>query len=430
MTRRLDRRRLVQSAAAAFAFPKLVPSRVFGANERLNVAGIGVGGQGEPDISGCATENIVAICDVDPQRAAGMRGKFPTAKFYADFRRMLEQEAARIDAVTVSTPDHTHASASIMAMKLKKHVYCQKPLTHSVWEARQMAETARRQGVATQMGIQGHSEPDTRRLVELIQAGALGKVKEVHVWTDRPIWPQGLRRPADTPPAPAHLDWDLWIGPAPMRPYHPAYHPFKWRGWWDFGTGALGDMACHNMDLAFFALKPGAPGRVEAESSGVNAETAPKWSIIRWDFPALRMIWYDGGKKPPADIVKGRTLPGNGIILIGEKDTLFVPNYWGAGQFLSGAKPEDFKNVPQSLPRRDEPFDQNHYQEWIAACKGGPAALANFDYAGPMTEAVLLGNVALRAGAPIEWDAANLKVVNVASANQYVRREYRAGWSL
>src|SRR5436190_9046 len=290
---------------------------------------------------------------------------------------------------------------------------------------------------ATQMGNQGHCNPDTRRLVELIQAGVLGKVSEVHVWTDRPAnwWPQGIDRPKDTPPAPPTLNWDLWLGVAPWRPYNPAYVPFKWRGFWDFGTGALGDMACHCMDLAFFSLKLGAPGSIDAQSSGVNGETAPVWSIIQYEFPGpggqppVKMTWYDGGKKPSADFVKGRGLESNGIILIGDKDTLYVPNYWGAGSFLSGAKVEDFKNVPESLPR-PQGFERNHHQEWINACKGGPKALSNFDYSGPMTEAVLLGNVALRVGKKIQWDSKKLKVTNVPEANQYLRTQYRKGWKV
>ncbi len=321
-----------------------------------------------------------------------------------------------------------------MAMKLGKHVYCQKPLTHTVFEARQMAEVARQHKVATQMGNQGHCSPDTRRLVELIQAGALGKVSAIHVWTDRPgtWWPQGIERPKGTPPVPPTLDWDLWLGVAPPRPYHSAYVPFKWRGFWDFGTGALGDMACHCMDLAFFSLKLGAPASVEAQSSGVNEETAPNWSIITYDFPgagaSTRLIWYDGGKKPAADLVKGGELSSNGIIMVGNKDTLHVPNYWGTGSFVSGAKVEDFKSIPETLPKPPG-FERNHHQEWIEACKGGPKALSNFDYSGAMTEAVLLGNVALRAGRKILWDSKKLKVTNLPEANHYLRTEYRKGWS-
>jgi len=422
-------------AATALTFPFIASRNVLGANERLNIAGIGVGGKGASDVANVDSENIVALCDVDEINAAPTFAKYPQAKRYKDFRVMLEKEGRHIDAVTVSTPDHMHAPAAVMAMKMRKHVYCQKPLTHTVYEARVMAEVARKYKVATQMGNQGHSNPETRRLVELIQAGALGGVREVHCWTDRPIWPQGIKRPSDAPPVPSTLDWELWLGVAPWRPYNPAYVPFKWRGFWDFGTGALGDMACHNMDLPFFSLKLRDPISVEAQSSEVNEETAPSWSIITYEFPRqgdhgpVRMIWYDGGKKPSADLVKGQKLPENGVIMIGDKDTLFVPSYWGGGSFLSGAKVEDFKSVPEALPRLPG-FEKNHHQEWINACKGGAKALSNFDYSGPMAEAVLLGNVALRAGRKIEWDAKKLKVTNSPEANHYLRTEYRKGWHL
>ncbi|HYT61680.1 MAG TPA: Gfo/Idh/MocA family oxidoreductase [Haliangiales bacterium] len=436
----LTRRQFVKRSAvvgAALAFPFVARRTVLGANNRLNIAGIGVGGKGASDIANVDNENIYALCDVDEARAAETSKKYPQAKWFKDFRVMLEKEGGNIDAVTVSTPDHMHALAALMAMKMGKHVYCQKPLTHTVHEARQMAEVARQHKVATQMGNQGHCHPDTRRLVELIQAGVLGKVGEIHVWTDRPgnWWPQGIERPKETPPVPPTLDWDLWLGAAPWRPYHPAYVPFKWRGFWDFGTGALGDMACHCMDLAFFSLKLGAPTSVQAQSSGVNNETAPSWSVITYEFPAdgarpaTKLIWCDGGKKPAADLVKGAELSSNGIVLVGDKDTLYVPNYWGAGSFLSGAKMEDFKNVPETLPKPPG-FERNHHEEWLNACKGGPKALSNFDYAGPMTEAVLLGDVALRAGKKILWNSEKLTVTNAPEANQYLRTEYRKGWQM
>jgi len=436
----LTRRQFVKRSAvvgAALAFPFVARRTVLGANNRLNIAGIGVGGKGASDIANVDNENIYALCDVDEARAAETSKKYPQAKWFKDFRVMLEKEGGNIDAVTVSTPDHMHALTALMAMKMGKHVYCQKPLTHTVHEARQMAEVARQHKVATQMGNQGHCHPDTRRLVELIQAGVLGKVGEIHVWTDRPgnWWPQGIERPKETPPVPPTLDWDLWLGAAPWRPYHPAYVPFKWRGFWDFGTGALGDMACHCMDLAFFSLKLGAPTSVQAQSSGVNNETAPSWSVITYEFPAdgarpaTKLIWYDGGKKPAADLVKGAELSSNGIVLVGDKDTLYVPNYWGAGSFLSGAKMEDFKNVPETLPKPPG-FERNHHEEWLNACKGGPKALSNFDYAGPMTEAVLLGDVALRAGKKILWNSEKLTVTNAPEANQYLRTEYRKGWQM
>ena len=354
---------------------------------------------------------------------------------YADFRKMLEKEAKHIDAVIVSTPDHTHAPAAAMAIRLGKHVYCQKPLTHSVFEARVLTDLARKHKVATQMGNQGHSNPDSRRYVELIQAGVLGDVKEVHIWTDRPIWPQGIGRPAGSPPVPKVLDWDLWLGPAQERPYHPAYHPFKWRGFWDFGTGAVGDMGCHNSDLAYWALDLRNPKTLEAKSSDNNPETAPKWSIITYYFPQqgkrkpVKVVWYDGGKKPDPALARQKSLPGNGSILIGSKDSLYIPMYWGKGTFLSGATAADHKDVPEKFEKPKD-FNRHHYLEWIDACKGGQPAWSNFDYAGPMTEAMLLGLVALRTGEKIEWDAKKMRVINLPEANKLVRREYRKGWVL
>jgi len=349
---------------------------------------------------------------------------------------MLEKEGKNIDAVTISTPDHVHFHAAAMAIGLGKHVYVQKPLTHSVWEARMLTRLARRKKVVTQMGNQGHSEVGSRRLVELIQAGVLGDVREIHIWTDRPIWPQGMERPKSQP-VPKDLDWDLWLGPAPWREFHEGCVPFKWRAFWDFGTGALGDMGCHNMDLAFFALKLRDPDMVEASSSGINSETAPQWSIITYHFPkrggraAVKLTWYDGGKKPEPSLAGRKELPGNGGIYVGSKDTLYVPSYWGRGSFRSGTRMEDFTNVPRKLPRHpiaEKDNDAAQHLEWLAACKGEGKALASLDYAGPMAEAVLLGNVALRAGQRLEWNARKLKVTNCAEANQFLRREYRKGW--
>jgi predicted dehydrogenase len=360
------------------------------------------------------------------------------AKRYTDYRKMLDEEKG-IDAVTVSTPDHTHAHAALLALRRGKHVYCQKPLTHSIHEARVLTETAREKKVATQMGNQGYAEPMTRRLAEIVRAGVLGRVREAHVWTDRPIWPQGIDRPPETPPIPDTLDWELWLGPAPHRPYHPAYVPFKWRGFWDFGTGALGDMGCHNMGLPFLALDLRDPATIEAVSSGISKETAPKWSIITYEFPErggrppVKMIWYDGGKKPPAELLKGQPAAQNGVLLVGEKDSLFVPNYWGGGWLLSGKKLEELKNIPETYPRLPGAEDDNdlaHHIEWIAAAKGGPRPLSSFDDSGPLTETVLLGNLALRVGKKIEWDAKAMKARNVPEAASFIHREYRKGWEV
>jgi predicted dehydrogenase len=422
--------------AGGIAFPFVSSRNVLGANARLNVAAIGVGGIGADDIGFCNGENVVALCDVDQHAAAAAFKDFPSAKRFTDFRRMLDQERAHIDAVTVSTPYHTHFHAAVAAIELGKHVYVQKPLTHGIWEARTLVALAREKRVVTQMGNQGHSHPDSRRLVELIRAGVLGDVHEIHVWTDRPIWPQGVRRPPRAR-VPAGLDWDLWLGPAPWREYHGGCVPFKWRAFWDFGTGALGDMGCHLMDLAFFSLELGAPRRIEATSSGVSAESAPKWSIVTYAFPGpdgrapRKLVWYDGGKRPPARLAKQTSLSRNGCIMVGTRDTLYVPSFWGRGSFRSGATMEDYKSVPQTLarfPGAAQDHDAAHRLEWLAACKGEGKALAGFDYAGPMTEAVLLGNVALRAGQAIEWNASELKVTNAPEANAFIRREYRQGF--
>ena len=434
-TSKTTRRTFLKASAAALAFPAIIPSRAFGANERIAVACIGAGGKGEVDVEGAAAGGgtIAFLCDVDASRAENMFKKYPDAKQYKDFREMLQKEQKNIDAVTVSTPDHTHAPAALMAMGMGKHVYCQKPLTHTVHEARLMAQVAKAKKLATQMGNQGHSDEGLRRNVELVRAGVLGKVREAHVWTDRPIWPQGLHRPEGEDPVPPTLDWDLWLGPAPLRPFkgNQTYVPFNWRGWWDFGTGALGDMACHCMDLVFFALQPGAPTSVEAQSSGGTDASAPDWSIIRYQFPSLTMTWYDGKKLPPNELVKGRKLASNGVLLVGDQDTLYVPSYWGLGDLVSGAKMDDYKDVPQSLPRARLRFDDGHYAEWIDAIKGGAAPMSNFVYySGPLTEAVLLGNVALRAGGRIEWDPMGLKVTNSSDANRLIRKQYRKGWQI
>ena len=450
MNRRITRRRFVGTAAAsAFAFT-YVPSRVFGANERLNVAGIGVGGKGASDVGGAADAgcNIVALCDVDENRAAATFKRFPNAKRYSDFRVMLEQQKD-IDAVTVSTPDHVHAPASIMAMRMGKHVYCQKPLTHSVYEARLMAETAKQYGVATQMGNQAHAGEPIRRGVELVRAGIIGKVHEVHTWTNRPIWPQGMQIKPPAKQVPSTLDWDLWLGPASWREYSDAYVPFKWRGWWDFGTGALGDMACHIMDMAFWSLQLQHPISVEAEFDGNTAESPPFWSNITYQFPArgdqppVKLVWHDGytgpdrskdpQNFPPADVLEGQNPKAFGTVLIGEKGKMFFSRSGGSGQnrrrtnwlITPPSIAEDFEPPKKTIPRVE-----NEDVEWVQACKGGPAALSNFSYSGPFTEMVLLGNVAIRAGKKILWDGENLKATNAPEADPLIRREYRRGWTL
>ncbi|MBM3493984.1 MAG: Gfo/Idh/MocA family oxidoreductase [Armatimonadetes bacterium] len=402
-------------------------------NESLAVASIGCGGMGAGDlgsIKGCAGVRIVALCDVDDARAADAFRSHPDVPRYRDFRKMLDEQGKRIDAVHVSTPDHIHAVASSMAMKMGKHVYCQKPLTRTVSEARSLMLTARRMKVVTQMGTQAH--PTYTRLVEIIESGAIGPVREVHVMTDRPIWPQGIERPAETPAVPATLSWDLWLGPAPMRPYSPAYLPFAWRGWWDFGTGALGDMACHLMDGAFWSLKLQYPTVIETEGEPLLAESAPKWSIVRYEFPArgdmppVKLTWYDGGKMIPDDLLDGVKIDRgfNGSLFIGDRGKVFAP-HGSDPKLLPEARFKDYEPPAAYLPR-----SPGHYQEWVSACMGVGSTASNFDYAAPMTESILLGNVAFRVGRRIEYDWKRMRCTNCPEADRYIRHQYRRGWKL
>jgi predicted dehydrogenase len=435
-TNQVSRRRFLGGAALVLGLGASTPP-----SEKLNMAGVGVGGQGGHDIGQMTSENIVALCDVDWRQAAGTFKRFPNAKQYKDYRKMLDEQK-NIDAVVVATPDHVHAFASMAAIKLGKHVYCEKPLTHSVWEARQVAQAAREHKVATQMGNQGQASEETRLLCEMVWDGAIGPVHEAHIWTDRPsrglleeYWPQGVGRPTDTPPVPDSLDWDLWLGPAPERPYHPAYLPFKWRGWWDFGTGALGDIGCHAFDPVFRALKLSVPPlSVEASSSRVNTETYPLASMVTYHFPPresmppVKVVWYDGGLRPPRpeELEEDRVMGDNGRLLVGQKGKILD------NRIIPETKMKEYGSPPKILPR-----SVGHYQEWIDACKGGKPAGSNFDWAGPLAEAVLLGNVALRVGLrealirhKLLWDAPNLKITSLPEANKYVRRDYRKGWSL
>jgi predicted dehydrogenase len=469
--RRVSRRDFVRDTACAISAFNVLPGWVLGLNgqtppsEKLNIAAIGVAGQGAQDINQLQDHNIVALCDVDWAHAAGTFKKFPGAKQYKDFRKMLDAHR-EIDAVIVATPDHMHAFASIAAIERGKHVYCEKPLTHSVWEARRVATAAREKKVATQMGNQGQASEQTRLLCEMVWSGVIGPVREAHIWTDRPsngllneYWPQGVNRPTDEPPVPATLDWNLWLGPAPARPYHPAYLPFKWRGWWDFGTGALGDIGCHSCDPVFRALKLGAPISVEASSTRVNEETYPLASIVTYQFaarsaetpannahlrtpeaataarvemPPLKLVWYDGGLRPPrpSELEEGAEMGAMGILLVGDRGKILGSRM--RYRLLPDKLAQDFGEPPPKIPR-----SIGHYKEWAAACKGGPLAGSNFDWAGPLAEAVLLGNVALRLPLRQElvkhkllWDAPNLRVTNLAEANDFIRREYRQGWTL
>jgi predicted dehydrogenase len=445
----LSRRHFLAGSTAAFAFGLAQPVlRAAGAprvssGDKLNIAVVGCGGRGAEDLKGVSTENIVALCDCDARQAAWAFKTYPDAKKYSDWRKMLDEQGKNLDAVVVGTPDHNHAIVSVTAMRMGKHVYCEKPLARTIWEARLMAKTAAENKVVTQMGTQGHAFEGTRRAVEAIRAGAIGDIREVHVWTDRPgqLWPQGVPRPTGTPAVPKGLDWDVWLGPAPQRPYHPAYVPFKWRGFWDFGTGAFGDMGVHNFDTVFWALELGLPGTVQVrESSGVNDETGPAWAIIDLHFAArggrgpVKMTWYDGGKLPPEELFHGEKRTTNGSLAVGSKGTLYTRD-WHGGQnkdnmfrLLPRKQYLDYQQPGPTLPRAP---GNDHHQEWVAACKGGPAGhISHFGYASVLTETLLLGNLALRTGKKIEWDAENMKAKGLPEADKYIKPQFREGWTI
>jgi predicted dehydrogenase len=437
---RLSRRSFVKSATAVAAFT-IVPRHVLGQpgksppSGKLNIAGIGVGGRGGDDINEVSSENIVALCDVDEAQAGGTIKKFPKARVYKDFRKMLDKENKGIDAVVIGTPDHIHAPAAIMAMKMGKHVYVEKPMAHTIFEAREMTRVAREMKVVTQMGNQGHAGEGLRLTYEFIHDGAIGRVHEVHVWSDRPIWPQGIDRPKETDPVPPTLDWDLWLGPAPNRPYNKCYVPFNWRGWWDFGCGAMGDMAVHNADPAWFCLNLGAPFVVEADTDDINNETFPKWQIIdyyfprRGNMPPVKLTWYDGGKMPPRppELEEGRNLDGNGIMFVGDKGKILCGGWSGAPRIIPESKMKEYKRPEKTLPR-----SIGHHKEWIQACKdkNPKGALAGFEYSGPFTEGLLVGNLAVRLGKHIEYDAKNMKATGIPEADKLINKEYRKGWSI
>lgn len=453
------------AGAAAFTGCATAQPRRISANEKLNIGVVGAGGKGSSDTDHCATENIVALCDVDANTLRSRKEKYPNANTYTDWRVMLEKEKT-LDAVIVATPDHTHAAIAAQAMRMGKHIYCQKPLVQTVEEARLLRKLAKDKGVVTQMGNQGSAEDGLRRAVEVIQAGLIGNVREVHVWSNRPVWPQGMDRPAGSDPVPAHLDWDMWLGPAQMRPYkNDTYHTFKWRGWQDFGTGALGDMACHTANMPFRALKLGYPTSIDATSSGINKETYPLKSKIRFEFPAREGLapvtfwWYDGGNprpnnpfvhdgnnKPAKEVTAEieemtGSVPGSGCVLIGDKGKLFSPDDYGARFFLKmkgdkelsdGSRHDAVKAIPQVIPRNafQGDADKRQHLEWIAGCKGGPVPYANFDNAAYLTEIILLGCIALRVGKKLEWDGPNMRATNAPEAAQFVKRVNRKGWSI
>lgn len=456
----LSRRQFLSRTAmavgsATLAFPYV--GQVLGANDRINVACIGVGGKGDSDTddAGRCGGNIVALCDVDANTLDRKSKKFPEAKKYRDYRKLLEEMGKDIDAVTVSTPDHNHGVAALRAMKMGKHVFCQKPLTQNVREARLMRNLAKEKKLATQMGNQGSAESGLRRAIEVVQAGVIGKPLELHVWSNRPVWPQGLSRPDGEDSVPENLDWDLWLGPAQQRPYKKGvYHTFNWRGWYDFGTGALGDMACHTVNMPFRALKLGYPDVVECEvASRVYAETFPKTSRIRFEFPEreelppLKFWWYDGNPgdalkpvRPDPELTKeivgmmGK-LPGSGALIVGEKGKLFSPDDYGARfyvalkgeeEYATSDKHEACKAVEQTIPR-----SPGHMQEWFRMMKEGTPAFSNFDIAAYLTEIILLGCIALRVGegTRMEWDGPHMQSTNVSEAARFVSRSNRPGWN-
>jgi predicted dehydrogenase len=450
----IRRRRFLATAAVAAFGIQIVPRCVLGGprhkapSEKLNIAGIGVGGQGGGDLREMAPpaakqkagenvgENIVALCDVDWKYAAHTFKSYPRAEVFRDYRVLLEKRKD-IEAVMIATPDHMHAPITLAALRAGKHVYVEKPMAHSIEEARVMAQVARQTGLVTQMGNNGHGGEGLRLIREWIQAGAIGAVREVHVWSDRPghFWTQDRDRPTETPPVPPELDWNLWLGAAPVRPYHPYYCPRVWRGWFDFGTGALGDMAIHNMDPAFYALDLEAPVAVEARTSPLKKESYPAWQIITYEFaakgsrPALKIFWYDGGKlpPPPPGFEKGRQLADNGIYFAGDKGAMLCGGWSGPPRLVPESKMQDFQRPPKSIPR-----SIGHRAEWILACKEGKPedAKAGFAYSGPFTEALLVGNLATRLQQRVEWDSAAMKATNAPQADALVHKAYRSGFGI
>ena len=488
----ISRRSFLKTGAVAAAGLTIVPGSVLGKSfgytapsDKLNIAGIGVGGMGRRNLANMNTENIVALCDVDWHYADKTFKDYPKAKRFKDWRVMFDEMGKSIDAIMVATPDHTHAGVTAHAITLGKHCYTQKPLTHSVYESRLLTKLAKKYKVATQMGNQGNSFDWCRQIAEWIQSGVIGDVYEVHCWTDRPIWPQGLMKPNDTPKCPKTLDWDLWIGPAQKRPYNPVYTPWNWRGWWDFGTGAFGDMACHVLDPVFQSLKLGYPDRVQGRSTQINTESAPQSEVVEFRFPArdnlpkvalpeVKVYWYDGGMLPqrPDLLPDGVDMMRDGLggcIFVGTKDTLICDCGGFNSRLLSGRVPQVAPYL-RRIPNATGYFDGFHEQDWIRACKESPEnrveGTSNFAYSGPFNEMVLLGVLAIRLqglNKKLMWDAQNMRFTNISSsdvlkivtsddfkvidghpyfdtkyaefnaleaANEYIRHTYREGWSL
>ncbi len=430
MNSSFTRRRFLQAStfvtAGAWLGALQAAPRKSSANDRLNIGMIGTANRAGEDLSKVSGENIAALCDIDDTLLAAAQKKFPRAKTYNDFRKMLEQ--ADLDAIVVGSADHTHAVATSMALQLGKHVYCEKPLTHTIFEARTITNlAAKNPKLATQMGTQIHAGDNYRRAVELVQSGAIGEVRECHVWCVKTL--PGGERPTDTPPIPAGLHWDLWLGPVAERPYSPEYIPKTWRRWWAFGEGIFGDMACHYMDLAFWALKLGSPTTVQAEGPPPHPETVPAWTTAHYEFPAreklppVRLTWYDGGKQPVL-IAEGKVSDWpNGVLFVGKKGMLLAD--YGKHLLLPEEKFKAFRAPEPFIPK-----SMGHHNEWVQACKTGSPTTCNFAYAGNLTEAVLLGIIAYRSGQKIDWDAARLKAKNCPQAEAFIRTEYRQGWKL
>jgi len=449
----ISRRNFLGGSAIAAAAFTIVPSHVLGGpgkkapSDKLNIACVGVGGKGKTDIKEVSSENIVALCDVDQTQFKSfeeehedkpeLMAQYNKATKYRDFRVMLDKEK-NIDAVVISTPDHTHAVIAMKAMKMGKHIYCQKPLTHTIYEARLLAKTAKENKVVTQMGNQGHASEGARLINEWIQDGAIGDVREVHAWTNRPIWPQGIERPTEIPSVPPTLDWNLWLGPAPWRPYHPSYCPFAWRGWFDFGTGAVGDMGAHILDHPYWALGLKYPETIQSSSTPMTEDSFPLASIVHYTFPArgkkppVKLTWYDGGLTParPEELEPNRKMGdgGGGVIYIGDKGKLMHGTYGSNPRIIPETKMKEYKRPEKTMQR-----SPGIYLEWIEAIKAGKKSTTDFSYAGPLTETMLLGNIATRMkdkNTVLEWDPDKMEITNLDEANEYLKIEYREGWYL
>ena len=430
MSRPLNRRQFLARTAAATTGACLgagpLRARALSPNEKLNIGMIGVANRAGEDLKEVSGENIVALCDIDDLYLAAAKAKYPGAKTYNDFRRLLDQRD--IDAVVIGTPDHTHAVAAVAALKSGRHVYCEKPLARTVSEARIITQTAQKLKRVTQIGTQIHAGSNYRRVVEWVQSGAIGPVREVHVWVSATYG--GMDLPRESPPVPPNLHYDLWLGPVEFRPYNPAFLPFKWRNWWAFGGGALADFGCHYMDLPFWALGLGRPTSVEpVDGPPVHPESTPPWLIVRYAFPArgdhppVQLTWYHGGKQPARLTPDQAARWKSGVLFVGAKGMLLAD--YGRRVLL----PEkDFQDVAPPAPFLKDSI--GHHREWIDACKTGGPTTCGFNYSGPLTEAALLGNVAYRVGQKLEWDWEHLKATNCGEADRYIRHHYRKGWKI